>query len=105
MVSIKARVKNPRVTKNSAKYPVRELCPKENNRIIAQATTGILRNKEAMPLINILKNPFIRVVWEPNNAKNVAKAAATVVDATDKKTVSFNFVKILGIFSKESALG
>src|SRR5665648_620223 len=94
MVSIKARVRNPKEQKNSAKYPVRGLCPNANINTMAQATNGIFRKREAIPRLATLNSPLILVVLDPAKDKNKANTAATVVAAIDMSTVSCNFGNI-----------
>ena len=72
---------------------------------MAQATSGMLRNTEARPRAMTLKKVLMRVVRDPIIASITAKTAATVVDATDIKTVSQSFCAMSGSFVREWASG
>ncbi len=104
-VSMKTLDKNPKVEKNKARKPVKELWPKVKRRIIAQATAGILRKNAAVLRLMRRKASFTLVVCAPNKAKKVAEKAATVVAAIDMSTVSRSLFMMDGRRVRDCSFG
>jgi hypothetical protein len=96
MVSINARVRNPKVAKKRARNPVKALCPKAMRKIIAQAAIGIFRFTEAMSRERAAKKPFGLVVTDPMSAKGKATTAAVTEAMMDMEMVSMSLSKIRG---------
>src|SRR5699024_10056666 len=88
IVSMNTRTRKPNVAKNSARNPVAAFVPKLMTRISAHATTGMLRETEAVSLAAYINTGFTAVSFDPMIAKMPANTAAVVVDTIEIRIVS-----------------